>query len=132
MKRIIKGKLYDTDTAKLIYKQQDNEFTKALYQKQTGHYFILYEINSGIPEIKPTITPVSYEQASLFAKKFMPKETYDFHFGSSSAEDKIISTTIRMSEKMHRILKQLAVENNCTSSEFVTRLINDYLTEHYT
>lgn len=130
MKKVIKGKLYDTDTAKLICQHTTEHTYKAVYQKKTGHYFIYYKINSDVIDFKPTITPVTVEQAAEIAKGIMPDDAYNLHFGKASVDDEIITVTLRMRKGVHQKLKQLAAENNCTASEFVTRLIGNYLEDN--
>lgn len=129
MKKVIKGKLYDTDTAKCICSQNTDEYTKALYQKKTGHYFVYYKVNV-IDDIPPTITPVTIEQAAEIGKGIMPDDAYNFHFGKAVIDDEVIGVTIRLRKSIHQKLKQLAAENNCTASEFVTRLIGNYLEDN--
>lgn len=105
MKQIIKGKLYNTDSAKLVacaYSDADcTSFTfwsEDLYLKKTGEYFLH---GSGGPMSKYAVTisdnewnggakiiPMSYEAARKWAEENLSGEKYIELFGElSESED---------------------------------------------
>lgn len=123
MKKIIKNKVYDTDTAKLICFRQTRTLGLAqLYQKKTGHYFIYYKtiFNS------ETITPVTEQQAADFAVDTMPPKDYAARFGAGE-DNEMITATFRMRKSTHTALKKLAVDNNISMSEMLDRLIKSHV-----
>ena len=52
MKRIVNGKLYDTDTAELVCRSKIALFENRLYRTKKGRYFV-YEKIGDIEDIKP-------------------------------------------------------------------------------
>ena len=66
MKKIIAGKLYDTDTAKAVSNRIDRGsvadvyYGQTLYRKRTGEYFIYRE---GYRGVEDAIEPLTYEEA---------------------------------------------------------------------
>ena len=98
MKKIINGKKYDTETAKLIdynsnnLSQTDfNYFCESLYLKKTGEYFLHCEGHglSEYAEMKPNggsgwgeqIRPMSTDSAKIWAEKNLSGDEYEKIFG---------------------------------------------------
>jgi len=52
MKRIVNGKLYDTDTAELVCQSNISRFVSRLYRTKKDRYFV-YEKIGDIEDIKP-------------------------------------------------------------------------------
>ena len=88
MKKIINGKKYDTETAKMlghennigdeILARSDFRFREsALYQKKTGEYFIWHNSNVGVEHIEPC----SEEDAKRWAENNMSVEEYEAIWG---------------------------------------------------
>ena len=104
MKKIINGKLYDTDTAKELdcyantYDTRDFRwFRETLYRKKTGEYFLHGE---GGPMSKYSrtigqnpwsggeeIRPLSMEDATAWAEKHMDADAYQAEFGEIVEDD---------------------------------------------
>lgn len=97
MKRIIKGKLYDTDTATYIcyhdnglYTSDFNYVNEELYLKKTGEFFILgkgganskYSDSNGNSRWgSEKIIPIDNEEARDFIEKYGSVELYISIFG---------------------------------------------------
>ena len=97
MKRIINGKLYDTDTATIIgqdsfgYTNDFNHWKETLYVKKTGEYFLLGEggANSLYREAitfrtwtsSRKIIPISLSQAKEWTEAHMSANDYINAFG---------------------------------------------------
>lgn len=96
MKKIINGKKYDTDSAKLCMYRDDGQsaFTytyEALYQKKTGEFFLYgysgpmgkyaqyvdYSTTKGGSDI----TPLTVEEAQRFVEKYGDVDDYERLFG---------------------------------------------------
>jgi hypothetical protein len=101
MKKIINGKLYDTETAKEIGRHSYGEgqrdfrhYTEILYRKRTGEYFIWgeggpmsrYSKSVGMNEWTGSerITPMDYKAAREWAEEHMDAEDYQAEFGEVS------------------------------------------------
>ena len=80
MRKIINGKMYNTETAKLICNREErdgcNWYTGQVYKKNTGEYF-LYEDNPYMEHI----TPLSKEDAKQWIEIRGTVEEYIAEFG---------------------------------------------------
>lgn len=114
MKKIIKNKVYDTETAKAC----GSKVYDTLYQKKTGEFFLY---NSK----KDTITPLNYEDAEKWGCRYMKIEDFSKYFGDTveNAEKKIISLSIR--KDTHEKLKKAAAIKGMTVSQYIEELVNN-------
>lgn len=107
MNKIIKGKRYDTDTAKYIAETSSREqgigpsdlkfWSETLYQKRTGEYFLFgdggamsrYREPYGNSGFQPgyKIIPLTLDQAKEWAEKAMDADEYVAIFGPVEEED---------------------------------------------
>ena len=99
MKKVINGKMYNTDTAKeLDYRQISNKsdfnfLCETLFQKKTGDYFLhgdggalsIYSITeNGSSSGSEKIIPFSEKQAKEWAEKHLNGDEYILIFGDVS------------------------------------------------
>ena len=88
MKKVINGKMYNTETAKCIAvydnfkgnRDDINYFCKCLYLKKTGEYFI-YEQDTAWHDREETITPCTLESAKKWVEKYCDGDEYEKIFG---------------------------------------------------
>jgi len=137
MKKIIKGAVYDTETAKVIgaydsgYPLSDfHAFTETLYRTKAGNYFVYGEGgglspygewhgNSGGPGER--ITPMTYADAKSWAETKLTGDEYIQAFGDPEDGSTRISITLSAAAKNR--LDLLRVQTGETFSEIVERLI---------
>lgn len=88
MKKIIKGKRYDTDTAKLIcdnenYSNGTLSSWDEIYRKKTGEFFF-YHCSTGFNcwDKAKYIKPLTEEKAMEYCEKWMDGDDYKILFGS--------------------------------------------------
>ena len=80
MNKIIKGKKYDTATAKLVYETPSYKDSGSdLYKKKTGEFFIVYW--SKWEGSTPYIKPISIDEAKEYAEEHMDADGYEELFG---------------------------------------------------
>lgn len=82
MKKIIKGKMYNTDTAKeivthFLMSNANLEKTITLYQKRTGEFFMHHVPQRGTQSIQPC----NDDDAREFASQHMSADEYEKVFG---------------------------------------------------
>lgn len=80
MKKIIKGKMYDTETAECIHEgSMNNGRSMSLYKKRTGEFFIFYitcwEIEADY------IEPISENEAKEYVETYCDADVYEGLFG---------------------------------------------------
>lgn len=140
MKKVIKGRRYDTDTAKCVGADMFGNFmdfahwTERLYRKSTGEFFLYGE---GGPMSKYSrsigqetsgderIMPLSYSEAQKWAEKHLSGAEYEEIFGeideTGERQTIALSLTVGTVEK----LKRDAAKANIGLSEYITSLINE-------
>lgn len=140
MKRIIKGRKYDTETAKAIgqyefdYPTSIHYYSETLYKKRNGEFFIF---GNGGPGSKYSeyryggswagtgrITPMSYENARFWAEEHLNADTYESIFGEvlEGAEDHTM-LSVRISPKAKGILERLASKTGKSKGELVSQAL---------
>ena len=135
MKKIIKGKLYNTDTAKLLgewekYSLNDIKHVREyLYLKKNGEYFLHGEggpLSIYAEQIEQNswsggerIRPLTYEEAREWAEEKLEVEEYEKIFGEVSEDDSIIRLCISMTAEEAALLKQNAQKANMNISAYI-------------
>ena len=139
MQKIIRGKKYDTDTAKEVCCYSNNlpwgDFDwvqETLYVKRTGEYFLhgtggarsKYAVPDGdfIGGGSEIIT-LSEKEAKAFVEENGDTETYEKYFGEASEGE--TRTTIILSETAKKKLQRLALEKRVSISQIVEMLIEN-------
>lgn len=139
MKKIIKGKIYDTATAKHIwengYKSTDfNYWYETLYQKRTGEFFLhcIGGANSryghwkeGQGSAGEEIKPLSYVQAKAWAEEnLMDDERYKTIFGIIEEDGSKEYMTISLSTAVAAQLRRMSAQKCKSVGEIIAELIN--------
>ena len=140
MKKIIKGKKYDTDTAKEIGCYSNcggwsdfNHLEETLYRKRTGEFFLL---GKGGPNTKyaervdtncwsggSRIMPMSYEEAANWAEEHMEVDDYEIVFGEVPEDDTRKTITVNLAVSTIETGKRMASQKNMSLSALVEELI---------
>ena len=122
MKKIIKGKVYDTETAKKVGYDNDQptgNWEEYLYQKKTGEFFVQHwdAWNGG------SIQPISYSDAQEWLEKHGSAEQYEAVFGMPSEDASEVMLGLCVSAESAAKLKQTAAKLGITQSELLDRWI---------
>ena len=140
MKKIINGKLYDTETAKHVgtdsYSDSRdlNYWSEELYQKRTGEFFLhgqggaaskyaeSYEQNHWKGGEK--IIPLSYHSAQQWAEEHLDANDYEEIFGEvSEGEDVVIS--VKLPAAIDAKLRRMAAESGISMTAQIIKLIEN-------
>lgn len=126
MERVIKGKRYNTDTAKVVavWTPEDGEKrTETLYRKITGEYFLFIDIECPW-ETSTKIKPLTYEVAKEWGRIKMSEDEYSKEFVDSEVEggDRI---TLRVSAKAREHFERYVSQTGEKKGAVVERLIMD-------
>lgn len=87
MKRVIRNKVYDTDTAMMIgseFSIDEHGFPQSerrLYRKKTGEFFLYGKDVAGM------IKPLTYEDAETWARMYLSSFDFKWYFGEPDYED---------------------------------------------
>ena len=140
MKKIIKNKVYDTDTARELCTFEPNSskkdkswYKEVLYQKKTGEYFLHGQGNSESIYSKALskkekkgiekLIPMNYDEAAAWAKKNLSTEIYDKIFGVPEEDSERIIISISIRKDTHMKLKRAAAQAGKTVSEYIEDMI---------
>lgn len=135
MKRIINGKVYDTEKAQLIAEAHHDNIKDAngkslkqwFYRKKTGEFFV--QVDGAAIELqnifqnsyKPNagIYPLTYEQAQRWAERELTAEQWEEIFGDPEDDDTQVSVNLSMTAKKANMLKQNAAKAGMTVSAYI-------------
>jgi hypothetical protein len=127
MKKIINGKKYDTETAKLVgewtngyYANDFHYCSEDLYLKKTGEFFI-YGSGGAMSKYAEAagnnnwyggeqIIPVTYEAAQKWAEENLSENEYEVIFGEIDEDETRIITSISLSRTTYNMLKRISQE----------------------
>lgn len=139
MKKIINGKLYNTETARKVG-GWDNNITdnlywtsETLYQKQRGEFFLHGEGGPGSKYAEPSgqgnwssgekIIPLSYDAAQAWAEEHLDADTYQAFFGQIEDDDRTVRMLISMPASVaERVKREAAQAGMATSAYIVSKL----------
>ena len=140
MKKIIKRRIYDTETAKKIgswnnnLPQEDlNYYTEELFRKKSGEYFLCGSGGSQSPygdwdKGGFAIRPMSCEAAQKWAEEHLPTEKFLKEF-SIENDNEITRISFVTTQKYRKKIEMLAVSRNSTISVIVREIIENYIKE---
>lgn len=136
MKKIISGKVYDTDTAALkgTYSNAGswrdfNHIEESLYLKRTGEFFLSGEGGPMTRYAEATgqnqwsggsrIMPFSFKDAQAWAEKHLDAEEYEAIFGEVEEDDSKVLTAFNLTRATIEKLKREAQERGMSQSALV-------------
>lgn len=134
MRKIINGKMYNTETAREVASCCHGEgprdfryYTETLYCKRTGEYFLAGE-GGPMTKYRQTvgqnswrggegIIPMTYEEAMAWAEAEMDADDYEAEFGEvSESEERVVLSISMDAATADRIRKDAAAEGVSVSA----------------
>ena len=128
MKKVIKGKKLDTQTAKMVGTamiDDNKDIVETLYRTKSATYFIhnVYsKSTNGKLEVGEDIYLVSANEAKEWAKKWLTKSEYDRCFGDIDS-DQTVTITVNISAKAYNALKREKEITGNTYGEIISYAI---------
>lgn len=139
MKKIIRGKKYDTDTAELVGEYQYSNprdfhyLYEELYRKRTGEFFLYgtggpmskYSESVGQNEWSGSeaITPLDLNDAKDWVEEHCDADKYEELFGVVEDDGEKVRTTLWLSKPSCKMLEEQALEHRLTKSELVEYIL---------
>ena len=140
MKKIISGRVYDTDTAKELGSWSNagswsdfHHMAETLYRKKTGEFFLFGE---GGPMTKyavaveqnswrggSRIMPMSFSEAREWAEEHLDADEYEAIFGAVSEDDSRVQVCYSLSAATVETIKRRATELGISASAYVESLV---------
>ena len=140
MKKVINGKVYDTDTARKVgcfdYGLGDriSGWSETLYVKRTGEYFLLgeggpgskYSVCTGVNDFSGStkIFPLSYNDACKWAEDNLDVDEYIAEFGAIAEGDTNAKLTLYLPASTIERAKRKVAQDGTTLSAYVESLIS--------
>lgn len=138
MKKVIKGKLYDTEKAREVAHWSNisnvtdfHWFCETLYRKRTGEYFVHGEGNAMSPYAESCgqsqwmggerITPLSYEAARTWMEEHADADEYEAEFGIPD-EDGEHDLHVIIGETAYQRIARAATTEGTTVRAIIERL----------
>lgn len=136
MKKVIKNKVYDTDTAQRLgdyapnpYRSDFHYFCETLYRKKTGEFFLHGEGNAASKYARSCgqnetcwgekIIPLTYEAAQQWAEEHLDGDSYIEAFGEPEEDGSTEVLSISMPASAAAKIRQLAGQEGKTLSAFL-------------
>ena len=143
MKRIINGKMYDTNTAKFLGSdsysngRDFHNWSEELYQKRTGEFFLYGE---GGPMSRyarscgdnswsggEDIIPLSVGKAREWAEEHLSADEYGEIFGIPDEGDEVVTLHVQIPAAIGAKLKTGAAEAGTSVKAYVEKLLAEAL-----
>ena len=138
MKKVINGKVYDTDKAELIatadhdnikhgYTKDAPYETQSLYRKKTGEFFLyapngstqMHNIRQHEYKSYGGFFPLTYEDAKIWAERELTAEKWEEIFGDPEDDDSRVSLNLSMSASEADTIKKAAAQAGITVSAYI-------------
>lgn len=120
MRKIIKGKLYDTNTSELMaHWDDDNHRVQDLFRKRTGEYYLY----CAEPWQGQEIIPLSYADAEAWADQHLTPELYNAIFGPLPIDNASQRLTLNLTADTIAALKRESSRTGRTISQIIQELI---------
>lgn len=139
MKKIINGKVYDTETAKELgfdsysNSRDFNHWVETLYQKRTGEYFLH---GQGGPASKyaesigqnswsggQKIIPLSAENARKWAEEHLDADDYEEIFGIPEEGDERVTLCIQIPADIDARIRAGAADAGLSLTAYMTQVL---------
>lgn len=140
MKKIINGKVYNTESAQEMASWSNGggwrDFShceETLYRKKTGEYFLFGE---GGPMTKyaeregqngwtggSRIMPMTYQEAAAWAEEHLSGDEYEDIFGKVAEDDSKKIVAVNLTVTAAETLRRMSEKRNLSASEIVEQLI---------
>lgn len=136
MKKIINGKMYNTETAKELGSWANSggwrdfsHMEETLYQKRTGEFFLYgeggpmtkYAVSSGQNTWSggSKIIPLTWDSAKEWAEKHLDADEYEAIFGEISEDESRAVITLSLSAGTVEKAKRLAAQSGVSLSAYI-------------
>lgn len=141
MKKIINGKVYDTETAKEIASWGNgggwmdfHHFEETLYRKKTGEFFLFGEGGAMTKYAKPVeqnswtggsrIMPMSFSEAQAWAEEHLDGDEYEAIFGEVTEDDSKVQVCYSLSAASVEKIKRKSSELGITAGAYLDHILS--------
>lgn len=147
MKKVIAGKLYNTDTAENMGEyltthsaRSFEDYTETLYRKRTGEFFLYGEggplskyavsLGNGDWSGSEVITPLSYDRAAKWAAEYLSGDEYEEIFGKIPEDETRTGMTISVANTTAEAVRRAAAKANSSVSALIEKIITENIEKY--
>lgn len=139
MRKVINGKMYDTETATELgshsfsHRGDFHFYEETLYRKKTGEFFLYgeggpltqYARTVGLNEWSggERIMPYSYKEAQKWAEDNLDADDYEEIFGKIDETEEKLTVTISLNAAKWEAAKREAAKKGISYSEYIESLL---------
>lgn len=140
MKQIIKGKKYDTETARKVGMASNGEgwrdfryYEETLFCKRTGEYFLhgaggpasRYAVSAGQNAWSggEKLIPLTFENAKAWAEEHLTADEYESEFGEVTEDETSKVVTLSMPTNIIELARRRAQEAGMSLSAYIASLV---------
>lgn len=139
MKKIINGKVYDTEKAKecgeynnIPYVSDFHYYCETLYKKKTGEFFLFGKGNAASKYCEYVgntstggcrIVPLTYDEAVKWVEEHLDADKYIEMFGEPEEDDSKQTLNLYLRKDTINKLKQTAAKEGKTVSEIIEEMM---------
>ena len=140
MKKIINGKVYDTETAKELGSWGNSgtwsdfsHMEETLYRKKTGEFFLHGEGGPMTKYAQPAgqnswsagdrIMPMTFHEAREWAEEHLDAEEYEAIFGTVTEDESRVQVCYSLSTATVETIKRKAAELGISASAYIEQLV---------
>ena len=141
MKKIINGKVYDTETAQVLgswSNMSDRSFERideTLYRKRTGEFFLhgeggpmsryAVQIDQNSWRGGEKISPLSWGDARSWVESHLNSEDYERIFGPVSEDGSRVAVNLSISASSLELARRAAAQSGISLSAYIMSLISE-------
>lgn len=141
MNKVINGKRYDTDRAKMLAERTYSDpgdfryLREVLYVKRTGEFFLFGEggpmskyrewINDHSWTGGEAIKPMTEQEARAWAEQYLDGDEYEKIFGEVEEDGTMKTVTFSIPAYLHEKLKKEGVKRGVAASQVLADLIEN-------
>lgn len=140
MKKIIKNKIYDTETAEYVGEWENttdlsnfHRVHETLYRKKNGEYFLHGE-GGGLTQYAKQVemrgftsgenlVPLEYEAARAWAEEHLDADEYIDEFGEIEDDDSTVRMNYMLPTAAVEKVRRIAAQRGVTQSQIIADLI---------
>lgn len=141
MKKIISGKVYDTETAQVLGSWSNmsdrslERIDETLYRKRTGEFFLhgeggpmsRYAVQIGQNNWRggEKIAPLSWDDARSWVESHLNSEDYERIFGPVSEDGSRVAVNLSISASSLELARRAAAQSGVSLSSYIMSLISE-------
>lgn len=120
MKKVIKGHLFNTDTARLVCSKRTDSYIFNIYCSKSGQYFKFY--SSALSG--ESLAPLTHDEAREVVRREFSSDVFEKEFAAEAA---VTRFSISLDSISASLLKEAQIKSGLSASAIIRELIKEHL-----